>query len=416
MLSAIPRLCSSVALAATMCVLVPHVLVAQQPATGRIAGTVIDGSTGRPITGANIEVVGTAARTISDVEGRYRTAPVREGVHTLQVTMISYAPARVDSVRVRADAVATVAVTLQPQALQLEALVATVSSPRAASQAGMLAVQKNAPAVMDGISAEQMSRSPDSDAADAIARVTGISVVDEKFVVVRGLSERYSSTLLNGVELASPEPTRRIVPLDIFPSTLLESIVAVKTATPDLPGDFAAGSVNIQTKDFPAQRVLEAKVSQGYNSLTTFKSLPVFGRHGLRDFSGFDGANRFRRLSDFGNSATAMAESSRGIWRPGSQQVVPDFGLSVQYGDQLGESMRALGYVFSFDYGFKTSYEPDEYFAFVTSASTTPSAVATAQTEHSTTTADWGLLGNATLRLGPSHPIGIKNLVPQASA
>lgn len=404
---------SDQALVLAMVCLLAFVSDAPAQGTGRIAGTVVDASTGRPVAGASIEVVATGIRAITDLEGRYRTVPVPVGLRTVQVNMIGYAPTRIDSVRVTAGHVAMMNVSLELQAIEVEGLVAAVSGQRAASAAGLLAVQKNAPSVMDGISAEQMSRSPDSDAADAISRVTGVSVVDDKFVVVRGLTERYSNTLLNGVELASPEPTRRIVPLDIFPSTLLESIVAVKTATPDLPGDFAGGSVNIQTKDFPEQRVLELKVSQGYNSLSTFKQLPVLRRNGFGDLLGFDGADRMRSLPARGQrDANRLAKSVRTNWTPQPYQVRPELGVSVQYGDQLGQFERALGYVVSFDYGLKTGYEPAEYFALADAGGT---PLIESSSEHSITTVDWGLLANATLRLGTSHTLSVKNLLTQES-
>lgn len=378
---------------------------------GRIAGTVSDAATGRPIADASVELVGTQVRIATDLEGRYRTQSLAPGTYTVHVSMLGYTTLRVDSVRVAAGDVTTLPLVLEPTAIELEAVVATVTSQRAATDAGLLAIRRNAAAVMDGISAEEISRSPDSDAADAIARVTGVSVVDDRFVVVRGLTERYSNTLLNGVELASPEPTRRVVPLDIFPASLLESITTVKAATPDLPGNFVAGSVNIQTKDFPEERVLELDVSQGYNSLTTFDKVPVLSRKGVGDLLGFDGNDRYRRPGDFDNP-NALISSIRRDWTPAPRTVPPDFGLSFQYGDQVGTFERALGYIISFDYGFKTSYDPAERFAFRNSLGET---VIETETEHATTTADWGIVGNATLRLGPSHTLGIKNLVTQES-
>jgi hypothetical protein len=413
------RVCLSVALCTGAAAAITGQLFAQEPprqtqAVGRIAGTVVDVATGRAVSGASIEIVGTTVRAVSDLEGRYRTPPIPAGLQTLQVSMLGFATLRIDSVQVPANEVVNVPVALQPSAIQLEGVTVSVTGQRASSAAGLLAVQKNAAAVTDGISAEQMSRSPDSDAADAMIRMSGVSVVDGKFVIVRGLAERYSNTLLNGVEIASPEPARRIVPLDIFPSGLLESIVTSKTATPDMPGDFAGGSVNIKTKDFPERRIFELKVSQGYNSLTTFKSLPVFTRSGLRDYTGFDGGNRYLNPVDWaGIDPNRFAESIRPAWRPGLSQVYPDMGMAVHLGDQLGEFERALGFVLSFDYGYKTSYQADDYFALVEPTTGLPTVEAL--TVEGTTVAEWGGVANATLRLGPSHTLGIKNLLTQES-
>lgn len=397
-----------------LAVLVPQGSAAQE--TGRISGVVTDGSTGRPVVGALVEVVGTGVRVTADVEGRFRTAPVPAGPQIVQVGSLGYSLTQVEDVVVTSGGVVTLRVVLTPAAVEIEGLTATVAGQRESTAAGLLAVQKNAATVMDGLSAEQMALTPDASAADAISRVTGVSLVDDKFVVVRGLAERYNNTLLNGVEIASPEPTRRIVPLDIFPAALLNSIVTSKTASPDMPGSFAGGSVSIETKDFPEERVFEVKLSQGYNSLTTFEQLPVLPRSGIGDYFGFDGADRTRSPADlepFGGSLTRFMKSVRPVWTPGLSAVRPDFGFAAHFGDQVGEFERALGYVLSVDYGFDTSYQPDNYFALIDPTSAVPEVEAL--TSSATTVADWGALANATMRLGTSHMVGIRNLFTRES-
>src|SRR5918996_206735 len=239
---------------------------------GRIAGRVVDRETGRPLSGVRITIAGRPLAAATDLDGRYRSDPLAPGTYAVQAAIIGYQPVRIDTVVVRAGEVARADFVLAAAALQIAGVeVQAEAVPRASSAAGLLAIQQAAPTVSDGISAEAMARTPDADAADAIARVTGISVVDNKFVVVRGLPERYSNTLLNGTELVSPEPLRRVVPLDIFPANLLETIVTTKAAAPDRPGDFAGGSVEIRTKDIPDEFVAQASLSQGYNSLATFE-------------------------------------------------------------------------------------------------------------------------------------------------
>jgi hypothetical protein len=153
-------------------------------------------------------------------------------------------------------------------------------------------------------------------------RVTGVSIVDNKFAVVRGLAERYSNTLLNGVELPSPEPLKKIVPLDLFPSSLLESIVVSKTATPDRPGDFAGGSVEVSTKEFPDERVVRRNLCRfGYGSQATFRELPQFQQRGIdwsrlrRGRSPADAGAASRRRSD------GDAGEQRGLRRATAQRL-----------------------------------------------------------------------------------------------
>ena len=240
--------------------------------TGRVTGRVIDRESGRPLQGARVSIVGIVGAVETDLDGRYRTAPVPAGIHGVRAAYIGYQAMLRDSIRVVAGQAVTVDFVMTVQVVELEELsvdATVVSSPK--SDAGLLAAQQAAAGVSDGISAEAISRSPDSDGGDVIRRVTGVTVFDKKFVIVRGLNERYSNTTLNGSDLPSPEPLKKVAQLDIFPASLLESIVTAKTATPDKPGDFAGGLVEVRTKEFPENFQLQFGISQGFNSQSTFR-------------------------------------------------------------------------------------------------------------------------------------------------
>jgi outer membrane receptor protein involved in Fe transport len=333
-------------------------------------------------------------------------------VYTVRAAFIGYQPAQIDSVRVTLDDVTIADFGLNAAALELAGVTVeaeAVSKP--SSEAGLLAIQQAAPTVSDGISAETMSRTPDSDAADAIARVTGIAVFDNKFVVVRGLPERYSTTLLNGAELASPEPLRRVVPLDIFPASLLETIVTTKTATPDRPGDFSGGSVEIRTKDFPENFVLQGSVSQGYNSLATFERIPLIARGGT-DFLGIDDGRRappgdLPDVNDDGPAAERYAEGLRNVWTPAPRLALPDLGLGLNVGGQAGQG-GALGYVLSWTYSSKTQFVPERLFTLIADAAEPPNrSVLYKETKG---IVDWGAIANFALRVGATSKLGWKNL------
>ena len=373
---------------------------------GRIAGRVVDASSGRPLPTAQVQLVGTDHGTLSDLNGRFRTPLIQSGTYSVRVTLLGYGTAQVDGIVVEPSHTAVVDVALNTEALEIEGITIEARGVRrTSSEAGLLARQRAAASVSDGVSAEQISRSPDSDAADAMTRVTGVSVVDDKFVVVRGLGERYSNTLLNGAELASPEPTKRIVPLDIFSASLLESVVTTKAATPDKPGSFAGGSVELKTKDFPEESLLEVSLSSGYNSLTTFDEIPFYSPRGL-DWLAFDGDNRH---PDQKIQATeAFAESLRNRWTPALNRVPPNLGIGIDWGGQVGEFDRALGYVLSFDYGTSYKYQPADSFAFAINTGAVPIAQ---ESTHSTTAVDWGLLGNLSKRFGTGHQISLRNIL-----
>jgi outer membrane receptor protein involved in Fe transport len=151
--------------------------------------------------------------------------------------------------------------------------------------------RKLAPTVSDAISSEEISRSTASDAAGALEKVTGVSVVGDGYVYVRGLGERYSGTMLNNALITTTEPEKRVVPLDLFPANLIDKIEVVKTYSADLPGEFSGGLVKMQTVEFPTHRVLRFSMETGFNSQTTGKEFRTYPG-GSHDALGFDDGTR----------------------------------------------------------------------------------------------------------------------------
>lgn len=383
-------------------------------ARGFIAGMVIDKESGRPLEAANVVIIGTTLRTASDLDGRYRIG-VPVGTYSVRVLRLGSAPTQLDSIRVTNGATTTANFALGSIALQLQSVAITAGPVRASSEDALLAMQKAAPRVSDGISAEAIKRAPGADASDAIVRVTGVSVVDNKFAVVRGLAERYSNTLLNGVELPSPEPLKKIVPLDLFPSSLLESIVVSKTATPDRPGDFAGGSVEVSTKEFPDERVSEGSLSVGYGSQATFQSLSQLPQRG-RDWFGYDANNR-RQMPNragvpFGTGTPEterFGEQLRNVWTPTPTTVIPDLGGSLNFGGRFGGDNAPFGYAISGTYSRQVDATPNRLSQIVFDAQNgIPDQGYTSQ--EATTTTDVGAIANFAVRLGTTQKIGLKNL------
>ena len=141
-------------------------------------------------------------------------------------------------------------IALSTEVVQLEEIAVTAEAERGTVNRA-LDEQRNATNIVSSITAEQIQKSPDSDAGQAVQRVSGVTVQDGRYVFVRGLGERYTTTSLNGARLPSPEPERKVVPLDLFPASLLEGVTTSKTFTPDQFGDFSGASVNLKTREFP---------------------------------------------------------------------------------------------------------------------------------------------------------------------
>lgn len=368
----------------------------------------MDKANARPIAFAMVDIVGTQLGSQADLDGRYRITNVPVGMHRVRARRLGFQPAVIDSVRVTEGEATIQNFAMASAAAQIAAVQTTAVAATRASDAAMLAEQRAAPSVSDGISAQAMARAPGANAADAITRVTGVSIVDKKFTVVRGLPERYNNTMLNGVELPSPEPLRKIVPLDIFPSSLLESIVASKTATPDKPGDFSGGSVEIRTKEFPENRVIQGSISQDWNSLATLQRVSYVPHRGL-DWLGFGGSDRSMppRLSPGaqGDELERFAENMRNVWAPTPRRAPPGLGFGLSIGDRI----RNLGYTVALTYSSKVDFLPDKMYQFL-SDNRFGVAERGYVARESNSTVDWGATANVSLLAGSSNKIGLKNL------
>jgi outer membrane receptor for ferrienterochelin and colicin len=325
---------------------------------GQIAGRVLDAATGRPVASARVAVQGLQLAANSGVDGRYAIAGVPAGARGVTVSALGYATKTVTGVQVPAGGSAPLDLALSAATLLLESVTVTAQAERG-SVTQALDEQRTAVGVVNALSAEQIARSPDGDAAQAIRRVSGVTVQDGRYVVVRGLSERYTTASLNGARLPSPEPERRVVPLDLFPAGLLETVSTFKTFTPNLSGDFSGALVNIRTRSFPAEPFLTFSSGLGYAPGVAGQDmlLPPLERV---DWTGF-GSGRglpveIARFGDFqGRSITSpeynqMVNSLRGVWLPEQQQGGMNGSASLSMGGTRPVFGREAGYVGSFSY------------------------------------------------------------------
>lgn len=313
--------------------------------SGRIMGRVIDARTGRGISSARVSVVGTERATLSGVDGRYLLLDLAPGEVAIRVEQLGYATKVVSGIRLAAGESVTQDVSLETEVIQLEAIEVSASVERG-SAAAAVNRQRTATAMTSAVSAEQIARSPDGNAAAAIRRVSGVTVQDGRYVFVRGLGERYTTTSLNGARVPSPEPERKIVPLDLFPASLLETITTSKTFTPDQPGDFSGAQVEIRTRDFPVQPHLTLSASLGYAHGATGSTSPVAPRE--RGDRLAVGAAKRRIPAEAANVGDAIGRgpevnrvvsSFRNVWSVRDESLEPDLSLGLSWGrnaDVLG--------------------------------------------------------------------------------
>ncbi|MDZ7723038.1 MAG: TonB-dependent receptor [candidate division KSB1 bacterium] len=237
--------------------------------TGTITGKIVDSETGEALIGVNVILQGTMIGDATDMDGEYRIKNAPVGDYTVMGSYMGYSRITIQDVAIRTNQVVTLNFTMTMESLQGEEVVVTAKAVRN-TEAALLKDRQKAKTISDAISAEMISESGSGNAAEAMKQITGASVVDGKKVFVRGLGDRYTSTQLNGAEIPSADPYSRSGSIDIIPSNLIDNIVTVKSFTPDKPGNFSGGTVDIQTKDFPEDLSLSFSASSSFNSQTTF--------------------------------------------------------------------------------------------------------------------------------------------------
>ena len=265
---------------------------AQQAGTGKISGEVLDSQTGRPIAGAALAIDGQSSQsTVTDSSGRF-VITISPGTYQLHIAAPNYLPVDLTDVKVQAGATTEASTLMSNKALVTTVEVVEKASAVGATTEALLQERKLSPVVSDSISHEELAAGTASDAAGALEKVTGVSVVGEGFVFVRGLGERYSATQLNGAVVPTTEPEKRVVPLDLFPTGMIENIQIAKTYTPDLPAEFAGGLVNIRTVAFPTQKAFVVTAKTGFNTVTSFNPYLTSPGGGVADFFGYGAGSR----------------------------------------------------------------------------------------------------------------------------
>lgn len=386
---------------------------ASAQATGRIVGKVIDAEAGAPIAGAVLEVVGTSIRAQAALDGRYTLNNVPTGPASVRVRFIGYQPKTVTGIEVPANGAVEQNVSLAVQAIELDEITVAAAEERGSVNRA-LEEQRNSTAMVSSISSEQIARSPDGDAGQAVQRVSGVSVQDGKFVYVRGLGERYTTASLNGSRLPSPEPEKKVVPLDLFPSGLLEGITTSKTFTPEQSGDFTGAAVNLKTREFPARRAFTFTTSTGFNSSATGKAVPVAPTVG-REWIGFAGAAReiptdLKAAGDLRGQSTpqlnGLIASMRDVWsgKRGDGNANGGFGMSLGGEDPVFG--QRIGYLGSFSYGYNQEVRSEEYRALAT----TGGPINQYSGGTGRTSVLWGGLLNLSTRIGSHSKLSFDNL------
>jgi hypothetical protein len=396
---------------------------AAQPASGakvRVVGTVRDQQNTIALPGVPVEVVGTSDVVYTDVDGKY-VLELAPGEHQLKVTMDGYTE-RLINVSVQPGATPTVDVALAMQGFSEQVTVQGTAIDAVSSSAeAQLSERKNASVITDNMGSQEMRSNGDSDAAAAMQRVTGLSVVDNQYVFVRGLGERYSNTTLGGAVIPTTEPDKKVVPLDLFPTALVDSVQVAKSYSPDKSAEFAGGLVQIMPLKFPSRPVFDVGYGLEFFSTATGKSIVESPLDGM-DWWGYDDGLRalpstfpdnkiVRRgvfTPDVGYSPdeiTAFGRSLGNVWSPRAKDGKPGQNWSLVFGDRFGK----LGIVASARHSYKEQYVEEERRFFRTAEAGELEAVSDYDIQAGTQRAQLGIVGNVAYQFSPSHRLAFEN-------
>ncbi len=331
--------------------------------SGKVAGKVTNVKTGETITGVTIKVIGTARVGSSDVTGNYNIPAVPAGKYTLEFSYVGFATKQITDVEIKDKDVTTLDVVLDNTGGTVLDQVVVTGTFKKESISALYSQQKNSARISSGISTEQIKRSPDRNTSEAIKRVSGASIQDNKYVIVRGLSDRYNSAMLNNAILPNTEVDKRAFSFDIIPSNLIESIVINKTATPDIPADFSGGVVQVNTKDFPEKNFFDASIGTSYNTQSTFKDFTSAKRAGGEVF-GFAGSDReipkgfpstkdFQSLQNNSNEIFEYSKLFKNNWGYDTKKstLTPNFQLNYGSTKNFKDDSK-FGAIFSLTYRY----------------------------------------------------------------
>lgn len=320
-----------------------------------IKGKVTDSTTGEPLIGATIQIDGTPKATATDIDGLFAFSGLDENAnYTLTIKYISYKTKKIDGVRAEA----------QPQAIEIKLIpdeqtlneVTVTGVARKNTEIAVIQMTKSSPVIVSNVSAQEITKTQDTNAGEVIRRVPGVSLIDDKFVMVRGLSQRYNNVWINGGAVPSSEADSRAFSFDLIPSSQIDNMQIVKTPSPEYPADYTGGFITITTKDIPAENTAELSVGGNWNDITSFSDFKYAKGSGT-DFLGFDSGMRGLNgginstlNSIAGNGVDLLNNHLNNDWRVRNMNPVGDLKLSGSLGRRWKLGDRQLGMIAAFNY------------------------------------------------------------------
>ncbi len=386
---------------------------------GKIIGKVMDAKTGETLPGASVLIEGTSMGAATDFDGNYAISHLKAGTYNILCRYVSYADKRFVGITLKENEVLTLNISLAEPVGDTLATVTVTATINKENNNALLMMQKNNPSVSDGISAELIKKTPDRNTSDILKRVSGAAIQDNKFVIVRGLNERYNAAYINGAPLPSTESDRKAFSFDLFPAVMLDNLVISKTASPDLPAEFAGGVIQVNTKSIPDKNFYSFSVGTGYNTITTGKQR-IYTKGGKYDWTGIDDGSRnlpasLPSVNDFPQLASDQAQLAKGMkndWALFSKNFAPNSSFQFSMGRNMELGKSQLGVLLALTQNSSYTYNETERRSYASNMDeNVPTQLETAYTDKAYAAQHLsGLLANISFKLNENHQIELKNL------
>jgi hypothetical protein len=397
---------------------------------GKIVGKVISAASGQPLTGATITLIKKTITKATDQNGTFIFSKLDTGNYSIKCSYIGFEDKIVEDIFVKYNENTDVNISLEAK-LSGGITVTGIKKVKAAGATveSLLIAQKNSASVSDGITEQSIKKTSDSKGSDVIKRVSGASIQDDKFAVIRGLNDRYNAAFINGAPLPSTESDRKAFAFDIFPSAILENLIIYKTATPDKSGEFAGGIIEITTKSTSTKRIGSFTIAQGYNSMITGKNRLFSEMKGKNDWLGLDDGSRAvpDGIPTDKNGFVNMTPDERlGLakrfdkykWGAKTANTRPNFNFQIvksfnieRNQQEFISSLISLTYTNSFTFvtGERNSYDNPDYSGDPTSPTYFPRQRRKAIDSIYNDEVVWAALGNIGVKINNRNNISWKN-------
>lgn len=396
--------------------------------TGKLSGKILEPS-GQTVIGATVVVKGSTKGTATDIDGYY-SLTLDPGKYDIQISSIAFETKVFTGVEIKAGQTTTLNTTLSSADKTLGVIEIEAASERG-SVSTIVLEQKNSVVLFDGFSSDQIKKTPDRTTADVLRRVSGATIQDNSFVVVRGLPDRYNAVFINNAPLPSSEPDRKAFAFDIFPASFINDIKVIKTAMPSLSGEFAGGLIQLKTKDIPESNFYAASLSVGYNTVTTGRDF-YRGNGGKYDFLGIDDGTRampsgFPDVETFNDPSLTKPERLEysklfgNNWKLNQSKALPNFNGQFSMGHKINfipkskrentRNKKELGSVFALTYMNNNAYTMRKRYDYTSTNDLELEFQDDTYTKNVMSGGIWNLSFLSSKENGSNHRISLKNLL-----